>query len=85
LPLGLQAFYCRWNPITHVDDVKYSRISFTLEGYQAIKRIQRRKRGYSNSATEILVESLHNWIWRPMCDDETIGIRPRLDTGFLGL
>ena len=26
-----------------------------------------------------------NWVWKPMCKDGTMGIRPRLDTQALGL
>lgn len=37
--------------------------------------IQRRK----------LLEASHNWVWKPKCNDGTIGIRPRLDMKELGL
>ena len=85
LPLGLQVFYCRDNQITHVDNVEYSRVKFTLKGYQSIKHIQRRTLRLSKSNKSILQDVLEDWVWKPMCLDSTIGIRPRIDTDFLGL
>jgi hypothetical protein len=85
LPECLQTFYYDTNTITHVDNVEISRINFTLTGYQSIKRIQRRKKVQERCAIETIIESLHDWIWKPACNDYTIGIRPRLDAGFLGL
>jgi hypothetical protein len=84
LPLGLKGFYYSHTLFTLVDDVKYSRIKFTLEGYQSIKRIQKRKRMRMDIIVTI-TDSLHDWIWKPMCSDGSIGVRPRLDTAFLKL
>ena len=42
LPLGLKTLYLDKNKIIYVDNVEYKRINFTLQGYQAIRRIQLR-------------------------------------------
>ena len=42
LPLGLKTLFFDENKIIYVDNVEYKRINFTLHGYQAIRRIQRR-------------------------------------------
>jgi hypothetical protein len=33
----------------------------------------------------VINEVIEDWIWKPLCCDGTIGIRPRLDTMYLGL
>ena len=30
-------------------------------------------------AAAIITEGCHNWVWKPICRDGSIGIRPRLD------
>jgi uncharacterized protein YjbI with pentapeptide repeats len=56
--------------------------------YKAARRIQRAYiRHYTRrkvAATKI-VNGCHNWVWKPVCKDGTIGIRPRLDILELGL
>jgi hypothetical protein len=65
LPLGLTYFNVSYNPIEYVDDVKYSDIKFTLRGYQAIRRIQKRmKRRYKikNRASQLIGRVALNWL-----------------------
>ena len=38
-----------------------------------------------NKASRIIQQGCHNWIWKPILKDGTLGIRPRLDTLALGL
>ena len=48
---------------------------------------QQAKKWYSKRvlAAKIITNGCHNWIWKPMCNDGTIGIRPKLDAEFLCL
>src|SRR6476620_2809510 len=65
LPLGLKYFFYDGNPIEYVDNVKYSDINFTLTGYQAIHRIQKRmKRRYKikNDASRIIGRQVLHWL-----------------------
>ena len=67
LPLGLIDFY-GGDPILYVDNVKYTDINFTLSGYQAIRRIQKRmKRRYKikNEASRIIGRQVLHWLWSP--------------------
>jgi len=32
-----------------------------------------------NNAARVIQNGCHNWIWSPLCKDNTVGIRPRLD------
>jgi hypothetical protein len=74
------------NTIKFIDNVEKERISFTLKGYQSVRRIQKRmKRRYKKAKAIIIQRGCHNWIWKPLCNDGTVGIRPRLDTEALGL
>ena len=85
LPQGLRAFNYINNPITHVDGVEISRVNFTLRGYQTIKRTQRRTLRRFKSNEVILLEALEDWVWKPLSNDNTFGIRPRLDALYLEL
>ena len=81
LPSTLQNFYCAGNPIEFVDNVQFNSINFTLKGYQAIKRIQKRmKRRYRKKfeAANIIQRGCHNWLWKPICNDGTLGINCRI-------
>lgn len=56
--------------------------------YKAARRIQRAYlRHYTRRkvAARKIIEGCHAWVWKPICQDGTIGIRPRLDTRELGL
>lgn len=60
----------------------------SLEEYKAARRIQRAYlRHYTRRkvAARKIIEGCHAWVWKPVCKDGTIGIRPRLDTRELGL
>ena len=87
LPIALQTFnydynYDHWqkNPIKYVDDIPIDSINFTLKGYQAIKRIQKRmKRRYiRNKAAIVIQKYCHNWLWSPKCKDGSTCINIRL-------
>jgi hypothetical protein len=45
-----------------------------------LKHFTRRK-----YAAMIISRGCHNWVWKPECNDGTIGIRPRLDMEYLGI
>ncbi len=66
LPDGLIFFDYIGNPIKFVDCVDINRINFSLKGYQAIKRIQKRikkKLLLKKYNIKILQEFCHDWIW----------------------
>ena len=65
LPLGLIYFDYNGNPIEFVDDIEYTKIKFTLKGYQAIKIIQKRmKRRYQikNEASKKIGRQVLHWL-----------------------
>ena len=81
LPNSLQLFYYNDNPIEFVDNVEFNKIKFTLKGYQAIKRIQRRnKRQFKikNESIIIIQNECWNWLWKAKCKDNTYGIVVRI-------
>jgi hypothetical protein len=56
--------------------------------YKAARRIQQMYlRHYTRrkAAARKIVEGCHAWVWKPLCKDGTIGIRPRLDMLELGV
>ena len=82
LPLGLEDIHYDSDKVKYIDDVEMSRIVFTLNGYQAIRRLQRRMKvryRIKNKYAQVIQNGCHNWIWKPLCKDGTIGIRPRID------
>ena len=87
LPMSLQRFEYRDNPIKYVDDILFSSINFSLKGYQAIKRIQKRmKRRYKrNDAARTIQKHCHNWLWSPKCKDGSTCINIRLSLKELGI
>lgn len=68
LPLGLQQLhYDHWKT-KFIDDIEFNRIKFTLGGYQAIRRIQKRmKRRYKmkNEASKLIGRQVLHWLWSP--------------------
>ena len=76
------------NPIKYVDNIPIDSINFTLKGYQAIKRIQKRmKRRYriKNEAARTIQRYCHNWLWSPKCKDGSTCINIRLSLKELGI
>lgn len=68
LPLGLQKLHYDHHKIKFIDDVRFDRIKFTLRGYQAIRRIQKRmKRRYKikNDASKLIGRQVLHWLWSP--------------------
>ena len=59
-----------------------------IKEYISARRIQR---GYLRHYTKRKVAAIkitshcHAWVWKPMCKDGSIGIRPRLDMAALGI
>ena len=93
LPESVQVFWFGGNPIEFVDNVSLERYEkffgeFHVKTYTKIKKIQRiiRKWYWRRKRKAIIISrATYNWVWKPMCADGTIGIRPRLDMGFLGI
>jgi hypothetical protein len=59
-----------------------------VQDYTSIKKCSRTIKNWYKThkeAATIITQGCHNWIWKPFCNDGTIGIRPRLDTKYLGL
>lgn len=73
LAYGLQDF-----PIDDTRSKKYKAARSIQRAY--LRHYTRRK-----VAARKIVEGCHNWVWKPMCKDGTIGIRPRLDLEELGI
>jgi hypothetical protein len=56
--------------------------------YKSARRIQRvylRHYTKRKAAATKITRGCHNWVWKPMCKDGSIGIRPRLDMAALGI
>ncbi len=85
LPLGLTCLV--QDSAKYVDNVNLSSINFTLHGYQAIRRIQKRikRRVLLNKKIRMLQDACRRWVWAPLLEDGTVGIRPRLDCIALGI
>ena len=88
LPMGLIELDYYDNPIEYINDIPIESINFTLKGYQAIKRIQKRmKRRYKrkNEAARTIQRYCHNWLWSPKCKDGSTCINIRLSLKELGI
>ena len=84
IPIGLAKLFYNNKTVTHVDNVKISQINFTLKGYQAIRRLQiRMKVRYKIKCIIKIQRACHNWVFSPVCKDNTVGIRLRLDLKYL--
>jgi Leucine-rich repeat (LRR) protein len=85
LPSGLVYLEYDTTIISKVDGIHIKCLNFTLKGYRSIKRLQlRMKVRYRRKQCIIVIQrACHNWIWKPRCNDGTIGIRLRLDTRYL--
>ncbi|KAJ3382203.1 hypothetical protein HDU92_004887, partial [Lobulomyces angularis] len=88
LPFGLTTFsYVRYF-VREIDNISMNEINFSLLGYQSLKRVQKRlKMRYSaiRRAAKVIHAGCFNWIWKPICNDGSIGIRPRLDLNYFGI
>ena len=83
------------NPITEINFKNSPRTLIKVWGFQTqfkeYKSACKIQRAYLRYYTRRKVAALkitngcHNWIWKPICKDGTIGIRPRLDLSFLGI
>jgi hypothetical protein len=81
------------NPIQYVDNLLFTDYKslfgdFRVKDYTDIKKCTRVITNWYKThkeAATIVTRGCHNWIWKPFCNDGTIGIRPRLDTRYLGL
>ena len=93
LPDSLQQFRYYNNPIEFVDNLginEYKSVFdyFRVKDYTNIKKCSRTITNYKKrqkEAATVITQGCHNWIWKPLCNDGTIGIRPRLDTRDLGI
>lgn len=77
--------------------LKYQGKTLTLAMTRAIynsffnhkaKIIQKRYRYHHFRRCKAIIKiqrCCHNWVWKPLCKDGTVGIRPRLDMKILGL
>ena len=72
--------------ISMVDCLKYSD-NLVDHMIPLIKLISRVKKWYKKKkqAMIIIERNLFNWVWKPVCNDGTLGVRPRLDIRQLGL
>jgi hypothetical protein len=61
---------------------------FRVEDYTNIKKCTRTVNFWYKThkeAATIITVGCHNWIWKPFCNDRTLGIRPRLDMKSLSI
>jgi hypothetical protein len=93
LPDSLQHFSFIGNPIQYVDNLLFTDYNlifkrFRVKEYTKIKKctiiINNWYKTHKEAAL-VITRGCHNWIWKPYCNDNTIGIRPRLDMQGLGL
>lgn len=64
-----------------IDGVLLDKINFSLHGYYAIHMLQRRMRrrfSKKTKAAKIIQKHLENWLFKPKCNDGTVGIAVRL-------
>ena len=47
-----------------------------------IARVYKAHYAKRKKAAKIITQGCHNWVWKPICRDGNIGIRPRLDIAF---
>ena len=85
LPSGLKEFHYKYNPIQYVDNISINwfneRGGFNLKWYNNIKYLQRRIKlrfKKKDISVRIIQKGCHNWLYKPLCNDGTIGIVPRL-------
>jgi hypothetical protein len=50
-----------------------------------IKKVYKTHYNRRKKAANVINNGCHNWVWKPECNDGTIGIRPRLDMEYLGI
>jgi Leucine-rich repeat (LRR) protein len=93
LPESLKVFMFDDNPIQFVDNLgidEYKSLfgEFVVQDYTNIKKCTRIIKNWHilhETAARVITRGCHNWIWKPFCNDGTIGIRPRLDMQELGI
>jgi hypothetical protein len=93
LPESLKLFIFDDNRIQFVDNLgidEYKLVfgEFYVKDYTNIKKCTRIVDFWYKTHQEaalVITRNCHNWIWKPLCNDGTIGIRPRLDTLELGI
>ena len=91
LPSSLTSFNCSWNNIKYIDNIPIGQLNFSkwdfIKQYNTIKRLQRRirRRTKREKAAKIIQAGCENWLYKPYCNDNTIGIVPRLAMKELGL
>ena len=92
LPSSLTCFDCLWNNIKYIDNIPIEQLNFSMDSkfirqYNTIKRLQRRirRRTKREKAAKIIQAGCENWLYKPYCNDNTIGIVPRLAMKELGL
>ena len=84
LPKNLKNFNCSWEKIEYFDNIPISELNNwkNIKWYQNIKKFQRRCRAsyqIRNKAASIIQKGCENWLWKPICNDGTIGIIPLLE------
>ena len=93
LPSSLTEFQCSWHKIKYIDNISIGQLNFSndhrnfIRQYNIIKRLQRRikRRTKREKAAKIIQAGCENWLYKPYCNDNTIGIVPRLAMKELGL
>ena len=86
LPNSLTCFDCSWAGIKYIDNIPIEQLNFSndwefIRQYNILKRIQRRMKlryKIKNKKARIIQAGCENWLYKPYCNDNTIGIVPRL-------
>ena len=83
LPPYLHFFFFDIGKIEFVDNIPFSYFNnkFDLLWYNKIKRFQRlirRRHNKKVNAVKKIQRNCENWLWKPLCKDNTIGINIRL-------
>jgi hypothetical protein len=67
------------NVIMNIRDINFKLPPSEWEAARRIQSVYLRHYTRRRVAARKITRGCHAWIWKPMCKDGTIGIRPRLD------
>lgn len=92
LPRSLIFLSFNSDKVKYVDDIPIDQLNFQrwnfIERYNIIKKLQRRMKiryKIKNEKAKIIQAGCENWLYKPYCNDNTIGIVPRLSMKELNL
>ncbi len=90
LPDSLEIFIYDSEKIKFIDNLPIEQFNngvFNLRHYKIIKKLQKkiRQKILRNNAAKKIQTACHNWLWKPVCNDNTNGINIRISLKALGI